>query len=289
MDYSHLRSTAQGLLLCNATHFDLAQTLDCGQSFRWQPCGNDTNVYDGFAANRHLRIRRIGNDLLFEKTTLQEFEAFWKNYFDLERDYSELQHQLRQDETLRRAVAFAPGIRVLRQDPWEALCSFILSQNNNVMRIKGIVARLCASFGSPVEGGYTFPSPDRLAACDLDALASVRCGFRAKYILDAARKVSSGALQLQPLYTLPIDAARAQLTGIYGVGPKVANCVLLYGFGRAECVPVDIWMSRALAQWYPNGLPKTLAPVAGIAQQYLFHYARCCPDAVEKKTALPEK
>jgi len=175
---------------------------------------------------------------------------------------------------LRAATQFSPGIRVLRQDGWEALCTFILSQNNNISRIKGLVGRLCEHFGRPIPGGFDFPTPERLAALSVLDLEPVRCGFRAKYIIDAAKAVSGGRFDLSAIYTLPIDEAFAALQSIHGVGPKVAHCALLFGFGRTECLPVDVWMRRAMDAWFPQGLPEEIQPVAGIAQQYIFHYAR---------------
>ena len=153
--------------------------------------------------------------------------------------------------------------------------SFILSQNNNIPRIKGIVERLCRDLGQPLgDGHYAFPTAERLAACSQEELAGARCGFRTKYLLDAARRVADGRLVLREFYTMPIDEAREQLQSIYGVGTKVAECVLLYGFGRMECFPMDVWMKRVMASLFPDGLPAEFTLVAGIAQQYLFHYGR---------------
>ena len=134
-----------------------------------------------------------------------------------------------------------------------------------------------------------FPSPQRLATATLEELEPLRCGFRAKYLLDAARRVSSGQVQLDAIPQMPLEQARAHLMQIVGVGPKVADCALLYGFHRLECCPMDVWMKRVFAALYPNGLPDCAQDFIGIAQQYLFHYARCCPqilEAPEKEAAL---
>lgn len=212
-----------------------------------------------------------------EGATPEEAQTVWAPYFDLERDYSAVCRTLASDPVLVSAIAFAPGLHLLRQEPWEALCSFILSQNNNIPRIRGIIARLCALFGEPVDGGFAFPVPERLAELTENDLAPIRSGFRAKYVLDAAQRVASGQLDLGALSGMPLEEARAALRTIRGVGPKVAECALLYGCGRVECFPVDVWIRRVLDCLYPQGFPAGFGPIAGIAQQYLFHYARCCP------------
>lgn len=253
--------------------FSLSRTLDCGQAFRWkeQPDGS----FEGIVRGKVLRLSQSGEDITFHRTTPQDMALYWNDYFDLSRDYEQIDRLLCRDARLNMASADARGIRILRQEPWEALCTFILSQNNNIPRIKGIVERLCAELGDEVEEGrFSFPSPERLAECLPDDLANVRCGFRTKYLLDAARRVADGRLELAPLLTLPLEQAREELQTVYGVGIKVAECTLLYGCGRLECFPLDVWMKRVMASLFPDGLPGEFAPIAGIAQQYLFHYGR---------------
>lgn len=176
-----------------------------------------------------------------------------------------------------------PGAsRVLRQDRWEALCSFIISQNNNIKRIRGIVETLCNTWGEPLPGRRSsFPGPEVLASLTEEDLQPLRSGFRAKYILDAARKTASGEVDLDHVASLPTEEAAAELCRIRGVGIKVAHCALLYGFHRIECLPVDVWMKRVMSTMYPQGLPEELLPYAGIAQQYLFHYSRSHPELFE--------
>lgn len=253
--------------------FSLRDTLDCGQCFRWNESGDG---FDGVVEGKFCHAVQDGDGALLLLTTREDFDALWRDYFDLDRDYDELRREFGSDETLRKALAFAPGIRVLRQRPWETLCSYIISQNNNIKRIKGIVARLCESFGEPLADGrgYAFPAAERLAGLDEAGLAPLRCGFRAKYILDAANKVASGEIDLASLREMELDEARKTLMTIKGVGPKVAECTLLYGFGRTECFPIDVWMKRAMAELFPDGLPECAVRDAGIAQQYIFHYMR---------------
>ena len=270
--------TTQGshLLLQDPEPFDLNETLDCGQAFRWErlPDGR----FQGVARGRFLVLGWRPEGLLLENTPAGD-AALWEDYFDLGRAYAPLLDRFREDPVLAQAIAFAPGIRVLRQDGWEALCSFIISQNNNIPRIKGIIRRLCHLLGAPAgpEGWHDFPTPQRLAATSLEELAPVRAGFRAKYLLDAARKVVSGQVDLAAIPAMETPRAQEELCKILGVGPKVAQCALLYGFGKVDCFPQDVWIKRVVAQLYPQGFPPQLADCAGIAQQYLFHYARSNP------------
>lgn len=269
-------ATLLHLPLPAAERFSLADTLDCGQCFRW--AGPDADGWHtGVAAAQVCRVKQTEDGLALD--CRPEASAFWHAYFDCDTSYAAIREALCADETLRRAALYAPGIRVLRQDAWEALCTFILSQNNNIPRIKGIVERLCALLGEELAGGLSsFPVPKRIAALSLEELAPLRAGFRAAYVLDAAQRVASGEVDLESVRRMPIEEARTALTAIHGVGPKVAECALLYGMGRMECFPMDVWMKRAMAALFPAGLPACARAHAGIAQQYIFHYARTCPE-----------
>lgn len=265
--------------------FCLQQTLECGQCFRWRRLAPD--IYEGAAAGQVCRISAEGECFTVTGVSLRLWESFWAPYFDLDRDYGDLKRRLGADPVLSRACAYSPGLHVLRQPAWEALCTFIISQNNNIPRITGIVDRLCRLWGEPVaEGWYSFPSAGRLASLSAEDLAPLRSGFRARYILDAAQKVSSGEVDLDAAASLPLKDARAELMRIVGVGPKVADCALLYGLGRVECFPTDVWIRRVMERLFPGGLPEYARPEAGLAQQYLFHYARTCPGALEPDVLL---
>lgn len=273
------------LLVEGLAPLSLPDTLDCGQSFRWRRLEED--IFEGMAGCHYLKIGKEGESFRFYDTGEELFLSFWKGYFDMETDYQAICQRLVQDEVMAKAAAYAPGIRVLRQDGWEALISFIISQNNNVARIKGIVERLCQTLGEEVlPGWYSFPTPERLAACTVEELAPLRAGFRAKYLVDAAQKVASGQVELAQVASLPTPQARELLMLIKGVGVKVADCALLYGFGKMDCFPQDVWIKRAVACLYPQGVPEIVLEHPGIAQQYIFHYARTCPAAfagMEKK------
>lgn len=251
--------------------FDLGLSVDCGQSFRWVQ--NDAGRWCGIAQGKYLEAEQSDNSIILH-TSEKDFEELWKDYFDLDCDYAELCKMLSSDEYLAQATAQCPGIHILKQEPWEALCSFIISQNNNIPRIKGIISRLCENFGDETPNGYTFPSAYKLAALSPEDLAPLRAGFRAKYIIDAAQKVAGGEVDFEKIKTEPIEFGRTELQKIKGVGAKVAECTLLYGFYKTEAFPIDVWVRRIMEEMYPNGFPACADGIQGIAQQYLFHWRR---------------
>ncbi len=267
-----ITETNKMFILKNVKNFDLAQTLDCGQAFRWS-C-DESGVWRGIVEEKIISLENAGNDIIIRGCNEAEFNEFWADYFDLSRDYGKIIHEISDNATMKRAAEFGSGIRILKQKPWEALCSFIISQNNNIPRIKGIIERLCKEFGKPKNGFYTFPSAKRLAALTPDDLAPIRAGFRAKYIIDAARKIDSGELDLESLKNADYEVALEKLMSIKGVGPKVADCAMLYGLGRIDAFPRDVWIKRALSEFFDGELPASALPYAGIAQQYIFYYIR---------------
>lgn len=265
------------VILEDAVCFDIGLCLDCGQAFRFRK--NDDGSFHGVAADTVLDVLQEGNRITFFHTTKEGFDKIWFPYFDLGRDYEKICESF-DDEYLIRATREYYGIRILKQDRWEALCSFIISQNNNIPRIKGIVERLCENFGEKIgEGDYSFPSYEVLADKSVEDLAPLRSGFRAKYIIDAAQKVKSGEVNLEKLDIIPIQEAREELMKIKGVGAKVAECTLLYGVGLVDAFPVDVWVRRICEELYPGGLPQCMDGVRGIAQQYLFHWRRNLSEA----------
>ncbi len=256
-------------IILNEKDLDLDETLDCGQAFRWKKVGSDYKcTYEGSFFNDSLRISEISKgNFILHNTSEEEFLGRWVDYFDLRTNYSELKKQFSEDETLSKACEFAGGIRLLKQNSWECLISFIISQNNNIPRIKGIIDRLCEKYGG-------FPSAEQMRGVTADDLAYLRSGFRGKYLSDAVECVNCGTVNLAEIAAAPIDEAREALKKIKGVGPKVAECVLLFGMHRTEAFPVDVWIKRVLAEYYPDGFPEFAKENAGIAQQYLFHYIR---------------
>jgi len=269
------------VVLLNTDSFDIEQTLDCGQCFRWEKVAD--NAYHGVAYGKALTISQQGNTISLHNCTKEDFKNIWYNYFDLATDYDKVKAELSMvHPILKEAQQYAPGIRILKQEPWEALCSFIISQNNNIPRIKGIIKRLCESYGNSIgEGDYSFPSADTLSQCTADDLAPLRSGFRAKYIVDACSRVSRGETDLEEIMALPSQLAKTELMKIKGVGPKVADCTMLYGMGKKECFPLDVWMKRAMEVLFPSLTPQSFGNNAGIAQQYIFHYSRMNPQLFE--------
>ena len=256
---------------------DLAQTLDCGQSFRWTE--HEDGSFSGIAFGKFVTVRLENNTLYIENTNKKDFDNIWYDYFDLSLDYGKIRNEIsRLHPVLCEAAKYAPGIRILRQEPYEALCTFIISQNNNIKRIKGIVQRLCENFGEKIECGYAFPTAEKMAQLTPDDLAPLRAGFRNRYLIDAAQKVASGAVDLEKCRYCDYDEARAELMKITGVGVKVADCTLLFGLHRIEAFPVDVWMKRAMKKLFPDMKPEDFGEYAGIAQQYIFHYSRMHPE-----------
>ena len=252
-------------------NFSLDLTLDCGQAFRWQ---NIDGVWNGVAGGRALRVVQTEDGIEFFDIEENDFNDYWKHYFDFDRDYNSICKKLSADSSLKTAIDSFPGIHILNQEPFETLISFIISQNNNIPRIKGIISRLCENFGEKKNGYYAFPKACELSKLFENDLAPLRAGFRNKYILDAAEKISSNAVSFEKIYDLPIESAEKELMKIKGVGPKVADCTLLYGFGKIDAFPVDVWVKRVMSEFYPNGLSGCTDGYRGIAQQYLFHYIR---------------
>ncbi len=251
--------------------FNLAQTLNCGQCFRFYEADGR---HCGVALDKYLEITENDGKLVIysdKEITIDELYSF----FDFGLDYDKINQVLSQDQTMKSAIEYAGGIRILRQNIWEVLCSFILSQNNNIKRIAGIIERLCENFGNDIGNGhYSFPTAERIAALTVEDLAPIRSGFRAKYVIDAAKKVSSGEVNIDKIIELDTETAREILMKINGVGPKVADCVLLFGFHKLDAFPKDVWIKKALSEFYPNGVPDYIVEHGGIAQQYLFHYIR---------------
>ncbi len=260
------------IILTDVKCLNVELCLFCGQAFRWKK--NEDGSFSGIVKKKGVRIIQNENETVFENTTMEDFESIWIPYFDLERNYEGICEKIKEDRYINKAVNEYYGIRILRQEPWEALCSFIISQNNNIPRIMGIIERLCVCFGEKTKDGYSFPSFESMKNLTAEDLSPLRAGFRSKYIIDAVQKLNSGEISLEKIEKMPIEQARQELMKIKGVGAKVAECTLLYGFGRIEAFPVDVWVKRIMSEMYEEGLPSCTKGVEGIAQQYLFQWRR---------------
>ena len=267
-----------GVLVSGLEYFSVTQTFDCGQCFRFEVTDSGA---DGYAFGRALSIKQINeNEIFIFPCTMEQFEGELRGYLSLDDNYSAIRNVLcetrKDDKSLALAMQTGRGIRILKQEPWETLCSFIISQNNNIPRIKKIIAALCKA-GAEITGESeeSFPSPETLLKMGVDGLFALKTGFRAAYLYDAALKVSRGEVDLDAVMNMPTEKAAAELCRIKGVGPKVAACALLFGFGKYDSFPIDVWVKRVMAEYYGGEVKGSdFGEYAGLAQQYLFYQRR---------------
>ena len=276
------------VILTDYDSFSVSQTLECGQCFRFFKIAEENYVVIAFG--RILNIYENEDGIVFAGTSETEFNDRWKAYFDLDRDYRKIKDKISEnDEILKKAVEYAPGIRILNQDRFECLISFIISQNNRIPMIKKVIDNISRKYGKLIgtfEGTefYAFPSPEELAMADEKGLMECKCGFRAKYIMDAVDKVLGKKIKLDD-DDMDTDSLRNMLMTIKGVGPKVADCTMMFSFGRCETFPTDVWVKRIMSELYFDGREASVKEIhkkaddcfgeyAGYAQQYLFNYAR---------------
>ena len=264
--------------IAGLNRFSISKIFDCGQCFRFDPVGNGI---EGVAFGKVLRFEQESLDKVkIYGITMSDFDKVFCRYLALDEDYSAVDSdiitRLNDDVTIKKAIEYGSGIRILRQDGWEALCSFIISQNNNIPRIKKIIENMSREFGEKIdETHYAFPTAEALYNAGVDKIFELKTGFRAKYIYDAAEKVVTGKIDLLSIDKMTTDEALEYLMQIKGVGLKVASCALLFGFNKTDAFPVDVWVKRVLEKYYPDGLDLTnLGAYAGMIQQYLFYYER---------------
>ncbi len=266
-------------MIFEADNLNLKQIADSGQCFRMNEI--DDNTYSLIAYNRYTTLKQINETSIDISCARDEFEDIWYNYFDLAYDYGAVCNSLinGDDEFLSDAASFGSGIRILQQEPFEVLISFIISQNKNIPAIKSSIETISKMYGQKKTNGnityYTFPSPKALSIASLRGLKEAKVGYRDKYIQNAAQIVASGELDLNSLKAMDHDQAFKELNKIYGVGPKVANCISLFGLHHLDMVPVDVWIKKTLEEIYDNdfGWDK-YEGYAGIVQQYMFYYMR---------------
>ena len=264
------------MLIKNLQDFNLRHIFECGQCFRWN--ADENGVYTGVAGDYVIKCENTADGVMISCPD----DLYITDYFDLNRDYTEIKNSFGSDEILKKACEFGSGIRILKQDPWETMISFIISANNNIPRIKKIIELLCTNFGEKLDDvHYKFPGAETLAGLTDEDLAVIRSGFRAKYIIDAARKTAEGKLDLSKLYSLPSAEARAVLKGVKGIGDKVADCILLFAYGKYDVFPKDVWIKRILNNLYhvenadfDSFVTEKFGGFGGFAQQYLFFYGR---------------
>lgn len=287
---------------------DLRDTFECGQAFRYEETDSEEG-YVEYAATAYGRVINVGQrmrgELIFFDEWTEDYERAVSRYFAFDTDFEAIRRDVlahTDSEWLRAAAESAKGIIILRQEPWETLLSFIISQNNNIPRIRKIIRAIALEYGKNLADGclsecplnrgaidtetckkcgicYSFPTPKDILAKPEGLLPS-HPGFRYKYMLDAAERVASGEIDLEMISAAKsYECTVAELKKILGVGDKVASCVALFGFSNLEAFPIDVWMKRAIDEYFDGKLdPKTLGNYAGVAQQYIFHYIRNLSD-----------
>lgn len=266
--------------------FDIGRSCACGQAFRWRKEGD--GAFFGVVRGRGVRLCNEADGTL-RLTPCDEADApMWADYFDLHRDYGAIEAAMAGDARLSACMKHAGGIRIFNQEPFETLISFIISANNNMKRVALIIERLCRYCGEKraLAGKgdyYCFPDPNTIADLSVEELVKIGAGYRAPFIKASARRIAEG-YDLCNLIDMPLFAARRELLAFMGVGPKVADCVLLFSLRHADAFPVDVWIGRALRELFFEGekpcrdeldaLVRSLGRYSGIVQQYIFHYAR---------------
>lgn len=273
------------MMIINNSDFHIRKIAESGQCFRLKP--TQDGGYALVAYGRVLRLFDTPEGVALDCSG-DEFDTLWCDYFDLDTDYASIRTQTDpEDAFLRRACDYGAGIRMLRQDPWEMLVSFIISQRKSIPAIQFCIEALCSRYGEPIDCAgksfFTFPSAQRLAALDEAHFLACSLGYRAKYVLAAARMVASGVMDLSAMAALSDEALFSALLAVPGVGEKVANCVMLFGYHRLARFPRDVWINRMEANEYDGAFPLERYPeFAGVLQQYIFYYARSAEYAAKK-------
>ncbi len=271
--------------------FDLEQTAGSGQVFRMIPTPDRAGTWQVISQG-HICFIRQENDIFFLECK-PDLETFWKNYFDMDTDYEKMIASVMPDDAyLKAAVKAGKGIRILRQDTWEMIITFVISQQKTIPAIRALVEALCSRYGAKMDHIYAFPTPERLCQASLEDLLALKLGYRAKYIYRLCHDAADGHLDLAYLSTLDYETAMEYLIGFYGIGKKVANCVCLFGLHHIDAFPVDTWIEKILNEHYYDAekykdLPKArlydqmitdsfgcYKGYAGVMQQYIFNYER---------------
>ncbi len=276
----------------NVTDFNLKYTLESGQSFRWNRVDD---AYFGVVEGRILKIQQDNDTLIIDSSCVEDepvFISYLSHYLDLHRELATILNVVNVDAYIDRAIAMFRGMRLLNQELWETIASFIISQNNNMARIRSIIRTLSERFGQKLEFegyiDYTFPSPQTLANAGVDGIFACSTGYRAKYLWNAAISVVNGDLILDALKLMDYMDAKHELMKLEGVGEKVADCICLFSLGHLETLPIDVWIKRIFERIYlrKRATSREIQEFAhdyfgeyvGYAQQYLFHYAQNQPN-----------
>ncbi len=267
-------------------NFNVLQIADSGQCFRMNRINSEKGKirYGMIAYGKYLELEQVDEDQVEFYCTEEEYHGIWEEYFDLSYDYENLVRTLieGEDPFLKEAAAYGKGIRILKQEPFEAMISFIISQNKNIPAIRSGIEALCASYGEKIGSGqekgkeyYAFPTPEALSKADKEELRRLKMGYRDEYIISAAQAVVKGEIEFGHLKEIGFEEAVQALKKVHGIGDKVANCISLYGLHHIEGFPVDVWIRKVIDEIYHNKFEKELyCGYAGIVQQYMFYYMR---------------
>lgn len=292
MDFKGIEVFDEGIRIKEVKNFELPHIFDCGQCFRWNR--QNDGSYIGIAYNKVIQIKKEGNDVIINNTSKEDFYNIWAEYFDLYRDYDLIKEKLSHDPLLRKSIQFGSGMRILKQEPFEIIISFIISSNNRIPMIKKAIEKICMNWGNPIEYNgntyYSFPDINSISLAEEKEIENCKTGFRARYIKDTISKIyasySSDSHEFNPQYIkeLSDDECHNELQKFSGVGPKVADCIMLFAMGKYSAFPVDVWVKRAMMHFYlaPDTSLKKIRDfgrnkfkeLSGFAQQYLFYYAR---------------
>lgn len=292
MDFKAIEKFQNGVILKEVKNFELAHIFECGQCFRWNR--QENGDYIGVAFGKVIEVEKRDKDILIHNITEEEFKTIWVHYFDLYRDYSSIKESLSQDPLLKSAVEFGYGIRLLQQEPFEIIISFIISANNRIPMIKKCIENISRKWGREIQYNnaryYSFPDIDDLYKASIEELEAAGTGFRAKYIKDTVEKIYNSRLEntcdydIEKIKNLNDDDCHNALQNFMGIGPKVADCIMLFSMNKYSAFPVDVWVKRAMQHFYlaPDVSLKKIrdfgrdkfGQLSGFAQQYLFYYAR---------------
>ena len=298
MDYKNIETSENGVIIRGVKNFNLKHIFECGQIFRFEEIEDDNFIVIAFG--KLIELVQRNDDVFIYNTTEKEFNEIWLNYFDLNRDYSKIKEELSKDKLLRESIEFGYGVRVLNQNPFEMLLSFIISARNNIPSIKKTVNKISEKWGNKIEYKektyYAFPMIEQIKDATLDEIKETGASFRSKYLLDTIQNVYKALnlseedkellnkYNLNYIKSLSDDECHKALQEFKGVGAKVADCIMLFSMGKTSAFPVDVWVKRAMMHFYnaeEGSLNKIrifgrnkFGKLAGFAQQYLFYYAR---------------
>lgn len=282
----------QKYIIKNTESFEPTHIFECGQCFRWNK--EEDGSYTGVVGHNVLNVKKNENEVTITGLCNEKIEALCKKYFDLATDYEAIKEKLsKKDDNLKISIEYGKGIRILKQDAWEALISFIISANNNIPRIKGIIERISKKYGKTIKWQgkeyYTFPTPEELSKASVVDLRKLGLGFRDKRVFETTRLVNTKQIDIYELEKIiHTKKLREELLKYPGVGPKVADCIMLFSMRRFEVFPIDVWVRRVMTELYfenetkiePNNkqilkyAEETFGNLSGLAQQYLFYWRR---------------